>query len=335
MGKFDIRHKEVLRLFLPEYFALFFPKLAKRMNFDTAVFLDKELLALLDKPLIGKDKDKDNSDMQRVTDALILIEIELDGAKEWMLIYWEQQSKREGAFEKRMFHYFCGIYFKYEKIVFPIAMFTDRTKWKKAIPASFSLSLFDYSIVNYEYRQIKINQYKADEFLKKDKGNPLVAAYLPLTDYKKEERPLIKAKAKQGVASTVKSSVKQAHLMSLIDIYLSLNKKEESIYKNIVDHQPEFKGVKMLQSVEEWGREKGKEEGLKEGLKRGEKKGLEKGLEKTAINLLKSGVLTKEQISEATTLSLKKLEVLATNFINETPAVYGKKNKVANKIQPD
>jgi len=40
-NNFDIRHKEVLRLFLKEYFELFFPDLAKRMNFETAEFKDK------------------------------------------------------------------------------------------------------------------------------------------------------------------------------------------------------------------------------------------------------------------------------------------------------
>jgi len=43
---FDIRHKETLTLFLREYFEMFFPELAVRMNFETAKFLDKELIAL-------------------------------------------------------------------------------------------------------------------------------------------------------------------------------------------------------------------------------------------------------------------------------------------------
>ncbi|KPA12693.1 hypothetical protein MHK_007104, partial [Candidatus Magnetomorum sp. HK-1] len=37
-------------------------------------------------------------------------------------------------FEERMFHCFCGIYFQYRKLVFPIAMFTDTAKWEKPIP---------------------------------------------------------------------------------------------------------------------------------------------------------------------------------------------------------
>ena len=35
MGKLDVRHKDTLRLFLQEYFELFFPRLAPDMNFKS------------------------------------------------------------------------------------------------------------------------------------------------------------------------------------------------------------------------------------------------------------------------------------------------------------
>jgi len=112
-GRFDVRHKETLTLFLREYFELFFPDLAKRMDFGTAIFLDKELIALLDESQKGQKK----SVQHGITDALIMIQIVLDEKPEWILIHWEQQSDKETAFNKRMFHYFCGIYFKFKKTI--------------------------------------------------------------------------------------------------------------------------------------------------------------------------------------------------------------------------
>ncbi len=67
------------------------------------------------------------------------------------------------------------------------------------------------------------------------------------------------------------------------------------------------------------GREKGKKEGRKAGKVEGK--------EEAAINLLKSGMLNLEQISEATTLSLKRLKFLAANLVSEPPASYSKKKK--------
>ena len=48
-NRFDIRHKETLTLFLREYFELFFPDLVDKIRFETARFLDKELIALFEK----------------------------------------------------------------------------------------------------------------------------------------------------------------------------------------------------------------------------------------------------------------------------------------------
>jgi len=66
------------------------------------------------------------------------------------------------------------------------------------------------------------------------------------------------------------------------------------------------------------GLQEGLEQGLEQGLEKGLEQGLEKGLEKgrqekaeqTALNLLKIGVLTKEQIAEVTGLSLDRVESL-------------------------
>ncbi|MDM8525521.1 hypothetical protein QUF80_19300 [Desulfococcaceae bacterium HSG8] len=61
------RMMKPLTLFLREYFELFFPDLAERTDFETAIFLDKELIALF-----GEEREKNDKDQQRITDALIL-----------------------------------------------------------------------------------------------------------------------------------------------------------------------------------------------------------------------------------------------------------------------
>ncbi len=103
-------------------------------------------------------------------------------AEEQILIYWEHHGDKPPEIQRRVFHCFCGVYFKFKKPVFPVVMFTDP------------------------------------------------AAYLPLTDYPKKDRPLIKAKAFKGIAA-VEEGPKRSVLYSLIDHSLPLEPDEEKAGK--------------------------------------------------------------------------------------------------------
>ncbi len=245
----------------------------------------------------------------------------IDGVCQWILIHWEQQGQKRKAFEERMFHYFCGIYFKFRMLVFPIAMFTDSAKWRKPVKDKFTLSLLDYSIAEFNYHIIKLKDIPAEEFEKKIAKNPLAAAYLPLTNYPKQERPIIKAKALNGVVK-VPRGPKRAVLVSLIDQSLRLNTEEDKQFQKLIQKNPMYKEVKMLQSVEEVFIEKGKEIGVGIGKEIGVGIGKEIGvgigrkeaMEETAIQLFCSGWLKKEQIAEITKLDKAKLDELEKNL---------------------
>ncbi|OQY59243.1 MAG: hypothetical protein B6245_07770 [Desulfobacteraceae bacterium 4572_88] len=285
--KFDIRHKETLTLFLKEYFDLFFPDLAKKMRFETAEFLDKELISLFGGSENGGDRHK-------LTDALIFVQIMLDKKLEAILIHWEQESQKKKSFDERMFHYFCGIYYRHRRLILPIAMFTDPVKWRKPVKDTFGLSLPGYPINEFAYQLIKLKDYGAGEFEKLSEKNPLAAAYLPLTDYPAEDRPLIKAKAIMGITKVAQGR-KQATLFSLIEESIRLNKEEEERFQKIIRDDPMYQEAKMLESIEELGMERGME------------KGEIRALEKVTKNLLRSGKLTKKEIAQVTDLDIAEM----------------------------
>lgn len=195
-------------------------------------------------------------------------------------------------------------------------MFTDSAKWKKPVKDKFSLSLLQYPIAEFNYQMIKLKSIPAEEFEKKIHENPLAAAYLPLTDYPKEERPMIKAKALNGVVR-VSGRPKRAVLVSLIDQSLCLDDEEERQFKELIQDNPMFQEVKMLQAVEEVFIEKGREIGVGIGREIGVGIGRKEALEETAIHLLRSGWLKKEQISEITKLDKAKLDELEKALKNE------------------
>ncbi|MCP4106870.1 MAG: hypothetical protein GY749_15245 [Desulfobacteraceae bacterium] len=120
----------------------------------------------------------------------------------------------------------------------------------------FKISLFKHKVSEYNYHLIKLKSFKAEEFEKKAEENPLAAAYLPLTDYPKKERPVIKAKAIKGI-SKLPLGKKQSTLYSLIQESIKLNKDEEKQYRELMSTDPMYKEAKMLQSIEEVSIEKG------------------------------------------------------------------------------
>jgi hypothetical protein len=305
-NRFDIRHKETLTLFLREYFELFFPDLAAKMRFETARFLDKELIALFEQD--GEDE-LSGEDRQRITDALILVNIFLDGVEEQAMIHWEQQGEKQRDFNQRMFHSFCGVFFKFKKPIFPIAMFTDSAKWRKPVKDTYTISLGGYPINEFTYRLIKLKHIPAAEFEEKAATNPLAAAYLPLTDYPKKDRPLIKAKAIKGIAG-VENGPKRSVLYSLIQQSLELDPDEEKKFKEIIGENHKFKEAKMLQSIEEVGMERGIDIGMEKGIDIGKKEGRKEGKKETARNLLLLNILTEEQIAQATNLSIEEVRRL-------------------------
>ena len=118
--------------------------------------------------------------------------------------------------------------------------------------------MFGYPVNEFAYQQIKLKHIPAGEFEKKAADNPLAAAYLPLTDYPKKDRPLIRAKAIKGIAG-VEGGPRRSVLYSLIDHGLQLEPAGEKTFREIIQENPMFQEAKMLQSIEELGMEKGME----------------------------------------------------------------------------
>ncbi len=175
-------------------------------------------------------------------------------------------------------------------------MFTDPAIWRKSVEDVHRIELFGHPIAEFNYRLIKLKHIPAEELEKKAAENPLAAAYLPLTNYPEKDRPLIKAKAINGIAGLAQGPERSV-LYSLIDHSLPLNSKEEKTFQSIIKENPMFREARMLQSIEEIG--------------------IEKGIERTAIKLLRSQWLNKQQISEVTGLDREKLDELENKLKSE------------------
>jgi hypothetical protein len=280
LSNYDIRHKEAIRHCLPEFFDLFFPDIVDHMKFDTVQFLDKELISFL--------ADANIEDQLKIVDTLIMIDIDWNQINERIMIHWEIQGTKQPLFNERMFHLFCGIYFQFRKRILPIAMFIDPHQWTRPISETFNMSIMNYPVINaFTYQLIKLKQYSAEEFEQLKPDNPLTYAYLPLTYYPKEQKHVIKARSINGMIKTVKNEKQKAVIYSLIDKSLPLTQEEHEKYEQLLELN-DYKEVKMFETVEEYMEEKYTE------------KGIEKGRAGIITQIIKSGMMTIDQIVQAT-----------------------------------
>jgi hypothetical protein len=135
---------------------------------------------------------------------------------------------------------------------------------------------------------IKLKQYDAAEFEQLKPDNPLTYAYLPLTNYPKDQKHVIKAKSINGMIKTVRNEKQKAVIYCLIDESLPLTQDEHDKFEQLLELNEKFKEVKMFDTVEEYMEAKYT------------KKGIEKGRTGLLNQIIKSGVMTIDQIVQAT-----------------------------------
>ena len=106
----DQLFKKVLEKFLEEFLELFFPSVARRLDFGTVEFLDKEL------PL---DFPKGTS---REVDVAARLKTH-QGEPEVVLVHVEIQSRPEKDLAQRMFEYYALLWLRHRVPVFPIVLY--------------------------------------------------------------------------------------------------------------------------------------------------------------------------------------------------------------------
>jgi predicted transposase/invertase (TIGR01784 family) len=113
--------------------------------------------------------------------------------------------------------------------------------------------------------------------------------------------------------SGIPEGKKRATLYSLIQESIKLDSEEEKQFRELVQDNPMYQEVKMLESVKEvWI-----EEGMEMGVEKGIGIGVEKGIEKTAKRMLSFGSLTEEQIAQFTGLEMSRIRELAKEMQSE------------------
>ena len=170
----DQLFKELLTTFFVEFIELFFPEVLEYLDLDSITFVDKEIFTDLTK---GQKK---------ILDVIALTKFQ--GQDYSFLVHIENQSSNQTDFNQRMFRYFCSLFLKYNRPIYPIAVFSYDFP-KRLEKDNFTLDFPHYKVLDFNYKVVQLNQLNWRDFL--TQKNPVAAALMAKMNIAKRDRPKV------------------------------------------------------------------------------------------------------------------------------------------------
>lgn len=289
----DSPWKMALEGYCQEFLGLLFPVIYAQVDWSKGYsFLDKELQQIT----------ADANSGRRYADKLIKVYAR-DGSETWVLIHVEVQGEVEDDFAERMYTYQYRLRDRYGMDVVSLAVLADTRE-------SFRPTTFRYQRwgceLTFTFPTTKLIDWEAcwSELEASDNVFALVV------------RAQVKAKRLKDGASRKDTKV------ALTRLLFERGYSREQIVRlfNIIDWmiqlpkglEPEF--LQAVYAIEEEMHMPYINTAERLGIEKGEKQGIEKGRleakQETAYNLIKLGVLSDEQIAEATGLTVAEVQGL-------------------------
>ncbi len=239
----DQLFKELLTTFFVEFIELFFPEVLEYLDLDSITFVDKEIFTDLTK---GQKK---------ILDVIALTKFQ--GQDYSFLVHIENQSSNQTDFNQRMFRYFCSLFLKYNRPIYPIAVFSYDFP-KRLETDNFTLDFPHYKVLDFNYKVVQLNQLNWRDFL--TQKNPVAAALMAKMNIAKRERPKVKAECLRLMVTLKLNPAKSQLISGFIDTYLRLNPTEKQIFQAQLNKMELEQREQIMQITTSW-----KEEGIKQG----------------------------------------------------------------------
>ncbi len=277
--------KWLIASFTREFFAHYFPNI----KIGKYEFIDKEFIRKYE---ALKESVKD--------DLFLMIEVEMDGVLQDIVIQIEHKSARENV-AKRMFQYLCYAWLLKERPVWSIVVYTDEAKWRKRVPDSFWYAFSDEKKKQHcHFDVIKVKDEKSQDLLKK---RSLLCKLLALNADDKDidaEKAIYEIYRAMAMAESVLTNDQKL----LIERWIQTYKKvpDATVDKIKKEVKMSFVATTISEHIHN--------EGVIEGQIKGRNKGKIEGEIKAFEKLYNLGILTKKQFEEMATPLREKLEAL-------------------------
>ena len=248
----DQLFKELLTVFFVEFLELFFPAVLEYLDTETIAFLDKELFI---NTVQGEKKIMD-----------IVASAKFQQQDYSFLIHIENESKSNTDFNERLFRYFCTLFLRYNRPVYPIVVFSY-DKPKRLDKSSFVIDFPDKQVLNFDYEIVQLNRLDWREFI--NQKNPIAAALMAKMDINVEDRPKVKAECLRLLVTLELDPAKMELISGFVDTYLNLDEAEETIFQDELSTINIEEQEQIMEITTSWQR-KGRLEGLEEGKVEGQ-----------------------------------------------------------------
>tara|TARA_R100001039_G_C1852540_1_gene113441 strand:- start:2273 stop:3205 length:933 start_codon:yes stop_codon:yes gene_type:complete len=292
----DSPWKMALESYFEEFLGLLFPAINQQVDWSKGYsFLDKELQQIT--------PDADSG--RRHADKLIKVYAR-DGSETWVLIHVEVQGEPEEAFAERMYTYQYRLRDRYKMDVVSLAVLADTRK--RFRPTTFYYQRWGCELT-FTFPTAKLIEWE-DHWAELEASDNVFALVV-----------MAQIKAKRVKDGATRKDVKVAlirllyergysrdqvvQLFIIIDWMLQLPKALEREFVQAVYAIQEEKHMPYVNTIERLGIEKGRQEERQEA----ERRSLEEK-RNTARHLLAFGVLSDEQIAEATGLAVDEIAKL-------------------------
>jgi hypothetical protein len=284
--RYDTPWKDILNAYFQEFMTFFFPEIAKDIDWSKGYeSLDKELRKLAKDAQIG----------HRIADKLMKV-WKKNGEEAWVLIHVEVQSQEETGFGHRVYVYHYRIYDLHKLPVASLAVLADdNPNW---FVDRYEQDLWGCR-TTFRFLSAKILEYRKNwDFLESSENPFAVAVMAHLHAMETRKNPANRFKFKLSLSKSLyrRGWTKQQiiDLYRFIDWVMALPENLENAYHEELVKIEEVYKMPYVTTAERIGM----------------RKGVEKGRKNTARNLLSLGILTEEQIAQATELSVDEIRRL-------------------------
>ena len=286
--------KKLLTTFFLEFLDLFFPEVLGYLDPDSVEFIDKELFT----DLVEGEK--------KVLDVVALAKFQEQNYS--FLIHVEAQSSNQTDFSQRFFKYFCSLYLKYSRPIYPIVVFSYDSPQRQEKDV-FTVELPYFEVTKFNYKVVQLNRLNWRDFLKQK--NPVSAALMAKMRIEKKDRAKVKAECLRLMVSLKLNPAKMQLISGFVDSYLRLSSQEESMFQSELSKMKLKEKEQIMQITTSW-----KEEGRLEGRLEGQKE----GQANTILRLLnrKLGNLSAETENRIKSLESSQLDILTEDLLDFT-----------------
>ena len=239
----DQLFKELITTFFVEFLELFFPSVLEYLDTDTISFVDKELFTDVTKGT------------KKIMDVVALAKFQQQNYS--FFVHIENQARNDTEYNRQMFRYFCSLFLKYDRPIYPIVVFSYDSP-QRLDKSNFVIDFPNKQVLNFDYEIVQLNRLDWRNFLKQK--NPVAAALMSKMRIDSGDRPKVKAECLRLLVTLKLDPARMQLISGFIDTYLNLNRQEEAIFQSQLSTMELKQQEQIMEITTSWQR-KGRVEG--------------------------------------------------------------------------